>query len=174
MRILQRRLLGLYHSSPAKTTSTMKNHRHSLTSERATQPPNSSTYKPFIPLDGPNNSFITVCTLSLHSNPPPVPTSQSRLTEGDRVAYRFRGDSFQSTAVVVRVRENREKTDAGESVMTIHYDVTECETGKTGSQGGWVRRKGGGRWVIEFVVRHKTTRRGCSFTTDGRGECLQS
>lgn len=53
---------------------------------------------------------------------------QSRLKEGDRVAYKFRGDSWQSTAEVVRVRETKEKTDAGDTVTTIHYDVKECET----------------------------------------------
>lgn len=64
---------------------------------------------------------------------------QSRLKEGDRVAYKFRGESFQSTAEVVRVRENKERTEAGDTVTTIHYDVTECETTHAESQAGvWV------------------------------------
>lgn len=54
---------------------------------------------------------------------------QFKLKEGDRVAYKFREDAFQSNAEVIRVRENKEKTDAGETVTTIHYDVMECDTG---------------------------------------------
>lgn len=61
---------------------------------------------------------------------------QSRLKEGDRVAFKFRGDAFQSTAEVVRVRENKEKTDAGDTVTTIDYDVTECEMTLTESNAG--------------------------------------
>lgn len=56
---------------------------------------------------------------------------QSRLKEGDVVAFTFRGDSTPSTAAVVRVRETRTKTDAGDTVVTIHYDVAECETAAT-------------------------------------------
>eukprot|EP00752_Nemacystus_decipiens_P009918 g8850.t1 len=63
---------------------------------------------------------------------------KARLKEGDRVAYKFRGDSWQSTAEVVRVRETNEKTDAGDTVATIHYDVRECQTAPTppGSSSG--------------------------------------
>ncbi len=60
---------------------------------------------------------------------------QSKLKEGDRVAYKFREDAFQSTAEVIRVRENKEKTDAGETVTTIHYDVMECDTGERSANG---------------------------------------
>lgn len=58
-------------------------------------------------------------------------TEKSRLKEGGRVAHKFRGDSWQSTAEVIRVRETKEKTDAGDSVTTIHYDVLECKTTTT-------------------------------------------
>lgn len=56
---------------------------------------------------------------------------KSRLKEGDRVAYKFRGDSWQSTAEVVRVLDSKEKTDFGDTVTTVHYDVKECETAQT-------------------------------------------
>eukprot|EP00904_Undaria_pinnatifida_P002728 jgi/Undpi1/12456/HiC_scaffold_5.g02127.m1 len=63
--------------------------------------------------------------------PPPSAedcNSKSRLKEGDVVAFKFRGDSSPSTAEVVRVRETRTKTDAGDTLVTIHYDVKEHET----------------------------------------------
>lgn len=62
---------------------------------------------------------------------------QARLKEGDRVAFKFRSDTFPSTAEVVRVRETKDRTDAGDYVVSIHYDVTECETlTATGSHAG--------------------------------------
>lgn len=49
--------------------------------------------------------------------------------EGDRVAFKFRGDTAPSNAEVVKVRETRERTDAGETVVKLFFDVTECDDG---------------------------------------------
>lgn len=43
------------------------------------------------------------------------------------VAFKFRGDTTPSTAEVVRVRETKNKSDAGDTVVTVHYDVKENE-----------------------------------------------
>ncbi|CAM9256179.1 unnamed protein product [Ascophyllum nodosum] len=53
--------------------------------------------------------------------------TKTRLNLGDRVAFRFRGDTVPSTAKVVKVRETQDQTDAGDTVVSVHYDVTECE-----------------------------------------------
>ncbi|CAM9406580.1 unnamed protein product, partial [Sphacelaria rigidula] len=61
---------------------------------------------------------------------PPPPAEQgsfrARLAKGDIVAFVFRGDPTPSTAEVVKVRENKERIDSGDVIITVHYDVTEC------------------------------------------------
>lgn len=58
---------------------------------------------------------------------------QARLAAGDRVAFTFRGDTTPATAQVTKVRETRDKTDSGDIVTTVHYDVTESETVNIGT-----------------------------------------
>lgn len=65
------------------------------------------------------------------SSPPlilvsPTINAKARLTKGDIVAFVFRGDPTPSTAEVVKVRENKERIDSGDVIITVHYDVTEC------------------------------------------------